>query len=77
MGDLAAWNDNRRKLLTHRGNKYELYDLTVELGEKTDTAAQHPEIVKRMKAGLETWQESVRRSNAGNDYPGGLSAQGK
>jgi arylsulfatase A-like enzyme len=77
MGELAAWNDNRYKLLTHPGNKYELYDLTVDVGEKSDVAAQHPEIVNRMKAELDAWQASVRRSNAGNDYPGGLPAKGK
>ena len=77
MGDLAAWNDNRYKLYKHPGNKYELYDLMVDLGEKTDIAAQQPEIVNHMKAELETWQESVRRSNAGNDYAGGLPAKGK
>jgi arylsulfatase A-like enzyme len=76
MGDLAAWNDNRYKLHKHPGNKYELYELTVDSGERTDIAAQYPEIVDRMKAELETWQESVRRSNAGKDYPGGLPARG-
>lgn len=77
MGDLAAWNDNRYKLYKHPENKYELYDLTVDISEKKDIAAQNPEIVNRMKAELETWRESVRRSNAGNDYPGGLPAKGK
>jgi arylsulfatase A-like enzyme len=66
MGGLAAWLDNRYKLHTS-GNKYELYDLTVDLSEKTDIAAKHPEIVNRMKAELETWQASVRRSNRGED----------
>jgi len=77
MGELAAWNDNRYKLLTHPRGKCALYDLTVDLGEKTDIAAQHPEIVNRMKAELKAWQDSVRRSNAGKDYPGGLPAKGK
>ena len=69
MGELAAWNDNRYKLLTLPGKRSELYDLTVDPGEKTDIAAQHPELVARMKAELETWQQSVRRSNRGEDYP--------
>jgi arylsulfatase A-like enzyme len=77
MGDLAAWIDNRYKLQSRPGNKFELYDMTVDLEEKNDIAVQHPEIVNRMKAELATWQESVRRSKDGNDYPGGLPAKGK
>ncbi|MEI7900180.1 MAG: sulfatase-like hydrolase/transferase [bacterium] len=64
LGDLSAWSDNRYKLLKFPGDKYELYDLTVDVSEKTDLAARHPEIVNRMKAELETWRASVRRSNA-------------
>jgi arylsulfatase A-like enzyme len=66
----AAWNDNRYKLHKRPKNQYGLYDLSVDPSEKNDIAAQHPEIVARMKAELETWQESVRRSNRGEDYPG-------
>jgi hypothetical protein len=39
------------------------------LSEQTDLAAQHPEIVNRMKAELQSWQESVLRSFRGADYP--------
>jgi len=49
-------------------DKYELYDLTVDLSEKTDLAPRHPEIVHRMKAELERWQQSVVRSYRGADY---------
>ena len=49
-------------------NAKELYDLSVDLSEKTDIAAHHPEIVSRMKAELEDWQQSVLRSNLGEDY---------
>lgn len=66
----SAWNDNRYKLHKRRGNKYELYDLTVDLSEEKDIAAQHPEIVDRMKAELENWQQSVLRSCRGGDYKG-------
>ncbi|MEI8372761.1 MAG: sulfatase-like hydrolase/transferase [Planctomycetota bacterium] len=73
----VAWNDNRYKL--HKlpefntlpenkkllGYKYELYDLTLDLSEKTNIAAQHPDIVNRMKAEMEAWQESVKQSNHG------------
>jgi len=72
MGNLSIWMDNRYKLHMLTGDKFELYDLTGDISEKNDIAAQNPEIVNRMKAELETWRESVKRSNAGNDYPGGL-----
>jgi arylsulfatase A-like enzyme len=64
----SAWNDNRYKLQKLARDKYELYDIAADLSEKTDIAAQHPEIVSRMKAELESWQQSVVRSNRGEDY---------
>jgi arylsulfatase A-like enzyme len=70
----SAWSDNRYKLVKLGPNKWELYDLTVDLAETTDLAAQHPEIVNRMKAELETWQQSVLRSYRGEDYPGNRPA---
>lgn len=72
FGDLSAWNDNRYKLHKFPGDKYELYDLTTDISEKNDIAAQNPEIVNRMKAEMEAWRDSVKRSNTGADYPGGL-----
>ena len=65
----AVWSDNRYKLHKLPGNKFELYDIQAEISEKTDVAAEHPEIVTRMKAELENWQQSVMRSNQGEDYP--------
>ena len=48
----AAWNEWPWKL--HRIERkdkvtYELYDLSKDIGEEHDIAAQHPEIVQRMK----------------------------
>jgi arylsulfatase A-like enzyme len=67
----SAWNDNRYKLVKPERGKFELYDLTADLAEQTNVAARHPEIVERMKAGLEEWQQSVLRSFHGQDYPAG------
>jgi arylsulfatase A-like enzyme len=64
----SAWNDNRYKLVKLAANKYELYDLTADPSEKTDLAVKCPEILNRMKAELETWQQSVLRSCRGEDY---------
>ncbi len=65
----SAWNDNQYKLVKRNG-KLELYDLTVDPSEKTDIAANHPEIVARMKGELESWQTSVVGSLVGEDYKG-------
>ena len=65
----VAWNDNQYKLHKRGPDKYELYDLTADLSEKNDLAAKLPEIVTRMKAEMEAWQQSVRRSIKGEDYP--------
>jgi hypothetical protein len=38
-------------------------------GPRDDVAAGHPDVVARMKAAMSRWQESVRRSQRGGDYP--------
>ena len=63
-----AWNGNRYKLVQRGSNKPELYDITVDISEKNDLSAEHPEIVERMKAELENWRQSVQRSCQGEDY---------
>ena len=65
----AAWNDNRYKLHQLPGNTFELYDLSVDLTEKSDVAAQNPDVVSRMKNKLASWQKAVWNSNEGQDYP--------
>jgi arylsulfatase A-like enzyme len=73
----AAWINNKFKLhqVPDHGpvrsvldKKFELYDLDVDASEKSDVATQYPEIVRRMRAELENWQQSVLRSNRGEDY---------
>jgi hypothetical protein len=46
----------------------ELYDIIADPSEKTDLAAKHPEILNRMKAEFEEWQQSVQKSDRGEDY---------
>jgi len=70
LGFGQAWNDNRYKLVKPAPNKYELHDLVVDPSEQTDLATTYPEIVNRMKAELENWQQSVQRSGRGDDYKG-------
>jgi len=71
----SAWNDNQYKLVKTppsqtKPGKWELFDLTKDRPEKTDLAAQQPQVVERMKAELEAWQLSVIQSYEGQDYPG-------
>ena len=63
---------DEKKKFTRLPAKYDLYDLIADPNEKTDIAPQHPEDVKRMQEQLDKWLDSVRRSNDGADYPGGL-----
>lgn len=63
----SAWSDNRYKLLSGKDGK-ELYDLTADLGETKNLAAEKPEVVEKMSNALDAWKESVERSKAGGDY---------
>jgi arylsulfatase A-like enzyme len=65
----VAWTENRYKLHKRPKDKYELYDLVADLSESKDLAAERPDVVKRMKAEMQSWQRSVRRSLRGADYP--------
>ena len=66
----AVWMDNRYKLhkVAVDSDKYELYDLTTDISETNEIAALHPDVVARMKAELEVWLNSVKRSKQGGDY---------
>jgi len=70
---VARWNiprytaaSGQQKNVTLK--KPELYDLTVDLGESYDLAADHPEVVKdlqaRVAAALRTFPEEIQRANA-------------
>ena len=69
----GAWIDNRYKLLTQNIEKgvFELYDLEADPNETKDLAASHPEVAQRMRAAFLRWNESVKASVAGKDYPEG------
>ena len=42
--------------------KDELYDMTRDASQKTDVAAQHPEVVQSLKAAYETWWADVSQN---------------
>ena len=53
--------------VTQKG-KYLANTFSVDPNETKDLAAERPDDLARLKAALEAWQESVRRSNDGADY---------
>jgi arylsulfatase A-like enzyme len=72
FGGEAAWTDNQYKLVRAANRsgagKAELFDLVADPQEKTNLAGDHPDVVRRMTAELQAWQQSVERSLTGADY---------
>lgn len=80
-GERVALTDNRYKLVKYpkgssEGNdgslktgtgEYQLFDLGADPSETIDRAAEHPEIVAKMRRTLEQWQADCAKSLAGND----------
>jgi len=65
----AALIEDRYKLYSpNKGKKWELYDITVDIGEKNDIADEKPDVVKRMAGILEKWRQSCKKSLRGEDY---------
>ena len=74
-GQVALIGD-RFKLWGRAGDKQvdklpplKLFDLVNDPGEKTNIAAQHPEVLARMILELKAWRASVQTSDRGVDYP--------
>ena len=51
-----------------KGPRYELYNLQNDPMEQKDLSKQHPDLLKKMKASIHTWQSSVLKSLEGADY---------
>jgi arylsulfatase A-like enzyme len=66
-GATTALSDNQYKLVAN-GKEKHLYDLTQDLGEAKDLAAEKPDIVAKMSKTLEAWEASVNKSKTGADY---------
>lgn len=64
-----AWHDGRYKIYSpDEGKNWELYDLDVDPGEKTDRAKENPALVKRLVRDAQSWRDSCRASDQGEDY---------
>ena len=69
---VMALTDNRFKLLTDlsdSGKEDMLFDIPRDPGEQQNIAAQHPDVVRDMKAQLKRWVCSCKASHRGDDYP--------
>jgi arylsulfatase A-like enzyme len=68
----TAVRSGRWKLVNNRG-KIELFDLQADVGEKTDLAAQKPEIVAQLRQKFDTWS----KANAPRIGKGGANDEGE
>lgn len=75
----GAWIDNQYKLLTQNVEKgvFELYDLQADPNETKDLSASQPEVAQRLRTAFLLWNESVKASVAGKDYPEGQVNSGE
>jgi len=65
----AALIDNRYKLYVDtRSGKALLFDIPADIGEQHDLAAEKPDIARKMRATLDAWRASCKKSLAGEDY---------
>jgi arylsulfatase A-like enzyme len=69
----GALVDNRYKLVSQNleAGKFELYDLETDSRETKDLTNEQPEVSRRLRETLLSWNESVKASVAGKDYPEG------
>ena len=60
---------NRFKIISiDKGKTYMMFDIKNDPGEQNNIADEKPELLKKMKNELETWQKSCNQSLAGKDY---------
>ena len=61
--DLAMREGDWKLLCDYDGSNPQLYDLAADRGEKTNLAAQQPEVVRRMSAAVIAWHRSLPPDN--------------
>lgn len=69
----GAWIDNRYKVVVPNLAEaaFELYDLEMDPSEQRNLATEKPDVARRLHAALLAWNETVKASVAGQDYPEG------
>jgi uncharacterized sulfatase len=66
--DLAMRKEKWKLLLMRDGSNAQLYDLEKDPGETRNLAAQHPEIVQRMREPLLAWWQGVPGNRRGSTW---------
>lgn len=61
--DLAVRDGNWKLLCNYDGTQPELYDLSKDIGEKTNLSDQQPEVTKRLSASAVAWHQSMPADN--------------
>ena len=65
----VALIDNQYKIYSNNGGKtWQLFDMTADPGETKNLSDERPALVEAMKAKLDAWRESCKRSLASEDY---------
>jgi len=69
----GVWIDGKYKLVVSPTDNpaspsIKLVDIYADPAEKTNLAADHPDVVKKMRDALDTWRTQVRASFDGKDY---------
>lgn len=62
MGDKKCVREGRHKLCVLPNQPPALYDLTTDLGETTNIAANHPKLVSCLQRALANWEQTVDQS---------------
>ena len=63
LPDLAMREDDWKLLCEYDGSDVELYDLATDREESNNVAADHPQIVNRMKEQLLAWHQEMPPDN--------------
>ena len=72
---IAVMEGNYKLIKNGKGSNWELYDLSKDIAEKNDLAAQHPERVKAITEKAMKISASIDESEQGKDYPEGKILQ--
>jgi arylsulfatase A-like enzyme len=68
-GKQIAWHTGNYKLYSgDQGKTWELFDLANDVGESKNLAEEKPDLVKELVRQVSAWQQSCKRSDAGDDY---------
>jgi arylsulfatase A-like enzyme len=59
----TALRDDRFKAILKHSGEFELYDLSTDIGEKTNLVTQFPDRAAQMRQAIETWRDQFKASS--------------